>query len=151
MGSPKILSCLLQRKFFHYRFICVIKIADESLYCRRFVACPYTVEGDALRELTGLEIIGEAADGNEAMIGISELNPDVVTLDIRMPDQNGLEVLKNIRTNNPDTVVIVLTNFPYPQYRKKCMKLRAKYFFDKSNEFERVRNVLEQLIRDTQT
>jgi DNA-binding NarL/FixJ family response regulator len=44
-----------------------------------------------------------------------------------------------------EPVVIVLTAFPYPQYRKKCLQAGAKYFFDKSTEFEQVAEVIEQL------
>jgi len=46
------------------------------------------------------------------------------------------------------STVIVLTNHPYALYRKKCLQVGAKFFLDKSNEFEKVGEVLQGLIRD---
>jgi DNA-binding NarL/FixJ family response regulator len=63
----------------------------------------------------------------------------------------GIEVLKYIKKIEPVTLVIILTNYPYPQYLKKCMDLGADFFFDKSTEFEKVTEVCEQLIQDSHT
>ena len=46
----------------------------------------------------------------------------------------------------PSCVVIIFTNYPYPQYRKKCMEAGADFFFDKSMEFEKIPEVLGQLV-----
>jgi DNA-binding NarL/FixJ family response regulator len=102
-----------------------------------------------LSELPQVEIIGHAQDAREAIKAIRHLNPDVVILDIRMPGGNGIDVLKHIKSNKPAPVVIMLTNYPYPQYRKKCMALGANFFFDKSTEFEKVIEVFEGLIQDS--
>ena len=118
-------------------------IADDSELVRERLK-------ELLSEISEVEIIGEAGDGEEAIKGILELHPDVVILDIRMPGGNGIDVLQAIKRGDPAPTVIMLTNYPYPQYRKKCMDLGADYFFDKSNEFERVMEVIEQLIKDGQ-
>jgi len=55
------------------------------------------------------EIIGEATDGEEAVRLTSELSPDVVIIDISMPKLNGLEATKKIKTQCPDTIVLILT------------------------------------------
>jgi DNA-binding NarL/FixJ family response regulator len=102
-----------------------------------------------LSELPQVEIIGHAQDAREAIESIRQLNPDVVILDIRMPGGSGIDVLRDIKSNKPAPVVIMLTNYPYPQYRKKCMALGAEFFFDKSTEFEEVMEVLGQLIKDS--
>lgn len=102
-----------------------------------------------LSELPQVEIIGHAQDAREAIKAIRQLNPDVVILDIRMPGGSGIDVLKDIKSNKPTPVVIMLTNYPYPQYRKKCKALGADFFFDKSTEFEKVTKVLERLIQDS--
>jgi DNA-binding NarL/FixJ family response regulator len=52
-----------------------------------------------------------------------------------------------ILKNEPVPLVIILTNYSYPKYWKKCMDLGADFFFDKSAEFEKVTEVCEQLIQ----
>ncbi len=98
-----------------------------------------------LSEIAGVEIVGEAEDKMEAIAANDRLQPDVVTLDIRLPKGNGIEVLQNIKGNNPSVTIIMLTNYPYPQYRQKCLKAGADFFFDKSTEFEKVPEVLMKL------
>jgi len=116
-----------------------VLIADDSTLVRERLR-------DMLSQLGQIELIGEARDGLEAMDAIRELSPDVVLLDIRMPKGNGIEVLQNIRKAGASPMVIMLTNYPYPQYQKKCMEAGASFFFDKATEFEKVLEVLEQLI-----
>jgi len=83
---------------------------------------------------------------------IEEIKPDAVVLDIRMPKGSGIDVLKYIQNGvQPKPLVIVLTNYPYPHYRKKCLALGADYFIDKSVDFEKVIDVLEALVNSGQT
>ena len=101
-----------------------------------------------LSEVPEVENVGQSGKPVEAIKSIQSLNPDVAILDIRMPGGSGIDVLKYIKKDNPDIIVIMLTNYPYPQYRKKCVERGADYFFDKSTEFEKVIDVLKQLIQD---
>ena len=101
-------------------------------------------------EIPGIEIVGEAANARDAIKDIRKLKPDVAIVDIRMPGGNGIDALKNIKKMKQAPVVIILTNYPYPQYRKKCTEAGANFFFDKSSEFEKVMEVLEQLIQNSQ-
>jgi DNA-binding NarL/FixJ family response regulator len=100
-----------------------------------------------LSELKGIEIIGQAKGSTEAEEAIPKLKPDVVILDIRMHGGNGIEVLKNIKRDKNSPLVIMLTNYPYPQYRKKCKDAGANFFFDKSTEFDKITEVLKKLTR----
>jgi len=100
-----------------------------------------------LSELKGIEIIGQAKGSTEAEEAIPKLKPDVVILDIRMHGGNGIEVLKNIKKEKNSPLVIMLTNYPYPQYRKKCKDAGANFFFDKSTEFDKITEVLKKLTR----
>ena len=102
-----------------------------------------------LSDLSEIEIIGEAKDGIGAIKAVRELNPDVVILDIKMPGVDGIDVLNYIKNNTQNVTVIMLTNYPYPQYRRKCMELGADYFFKKSTEFENVMETLNQLIQNS--
>jgi DNA-binding NarL/FixJ family response regulator len=57
-----------------------------------------------------------------------------------------MEVLKRIKKENPSPIVIMLTNYPYPQYREKCQALGADHFFDKVTEIEKVYDTFKQLL-----
>lgn len=55
---------------------------------------------------------------------------------------------QSIKKGAPSPVVIMLTNYPYPQYRSKCKELGADYFFDKVTEIEKIAEAFEQLTKD---
>jgi len=113
-------------------------IADDSaILCERLV--------EMLSDIPGIEIIGHARDVLESITSIRKLNPDIVILDIRMPGGSGIDVLQDIKKDKQAPMVIILTNYPYPQYRKKCLGLGADYFFDKSTEFEKVTELFKHL------
>jgi DNA-binding NarL/FixJ family response regulator len=97
-----------------------------------------------LDELTGVEIVGQAETVVEAISAIGKLQPDVVILDIRMPDGSGIDVLQTIKQDEPAPVVIVLTNYPYPAYRQKCLQAGADFFLDKSTEFDQIPELFER-------
>ncbi len=113
-------------------------VDDSSLICERIRAM--------VSDIKGFEIVGEAVEQFEAIQSINKTNPDVVILDIRLPKGNGIEVLRELKNKDHAPVVIMLTNYPYPQYRTKCNAIGADYFFDKSTEFGRIKEVLRQLI-----
>jgi DNA-binding NarL/FixJ family response regulator len=100
----------------------------------------------SLANLDGIEIVGHAGTVAEASQGVRDLHPDVVILDIRMPGGSGIDVLEGLKKDRVAPVVIVLTNYSYPQYRRKCLRSGAKFFFDKSTEFEKVAQALRGLI-----
>ena len=96
-----------------------------------------------LSNINNVEIVGQAHNAQDAIASISEAKPDVVILDIRLPGKSGIDVLKDIRDKKLPIRVIMLTNYPYPQYRKKCEELGADYFFDKVTEIEEIPKVIE--------
>lgn len=92
-------------------------------------------------------IVGEAATVVGALVCLRALQPDVVVLDLNLPDGDGCTVLAEIKRTRPECVVIVLTNFAIPESRDYCRQLGADHFFNKSSEFERVPEVLAKLCK----
>jgi DNA-binding NarL/FixJ family response regulator len=114
-------------------------IADDSALVRQRLV-------SMLCDVDGVQIVGQAEDGSQAADLIRELKPDAITLDIHMPGGTGLGVLQKIRLDKPQfeeaPVVIMLSNYSHTLYRRKAMNAGANFFFDKSTEFEKVREVL---------
>jgi DNA-binding NarL/FixJ family response regulator len=115
----------------------VFLVDDSSMVRERLVSL--------ISELPGVTIIGQAAAAPAAISEIGRLKPDVVILDISIPGGNGMHVLAAIKAETPAPVVIMLTNFAHEQYRRRCFQLKADYFFDKSREFEKVLEVLQEI------
>ena len=125
-------------KVFNLEKIMRVFIADDSAVLRKHLI-------RVLSAFENLEIVGEAKDSLQAVEYIRNLRPDVVILDIRMPGSSGIDVLQAIKKDKAPPLFIVFTNYPYPQYRRKCLEAGAEYFFDKSTESEKMIEVLEQL------
>ena len=76
-----------------------ILIVDDSFYMRTMLKNMLT---DA-----GYEVVGEAANGAQALEMAASTSPDLITLDVILPDNTGLDVLKNLRQTNPDSKVVM--------------------------------------------
>jgi len=96
-------------------------------------------------EVENIGIIYQARDSEEAYWQFNLYSPDVVILDIHIPGDNGIKVLENLRKNSQKVKIIILTNYPYDQYRKRCMELGADYFFDKSGDLNKIPEICEKL------
>jgi len=115
-----------------------IVIVDDSIVIRQRLV-------RQLRELDGIEVVGEADDVPVARKLVEKLKPDVAVLDIRMPSGSGADLLQELKQLKPSPTVIMLTNYPYPENRKKCMALGADFFFDKSTEFQEAVRLLGRM------
>jgi len=114
-------------------------IADDSEILRSRMI-------EMLSEFKEIEIVGQTGYVHEAIKSIKKLIPDVVILDIRLPDGNGINVLEMIKKRDISTKVIIFTNYPYFQYRKRCLDAGADFFFYKAAEFEKLTETLLQLV-----
>jgi len=116
-----------------------IVIADDSSLLR-----------DRIKSLlNGLKenlVLYEAENGLEALKLIKDEKPDLAILDIRMPEMNGIEVLKKIRELKMKTKVCILSNYAYPIYKKKCLEAGADYFLSKTEEFEDIKIVITDML-----
>ena len=88
---------------------------SESHPIRVFIAEDHAIVRKGVRSLLSLEadieVVGEAANGREAVKGASELNPDVILMDLVMPELDGIQAIQQIKANQPDAKVLVLTSF----------------------------------------
>jgi two-component system, NarL family, invasion response regulator UvrY len=101
-----------------------------------------------LSDIEGIQILGQSGSAVNGVIMIRELHPDAVILDLCLPDGSGIDVLKNIRSKQPELTVIMLTSFPYPHYRKSSLENGADYFLDKAMDFEKVPEIIKGLVKD---
>ena len=101
----------------------VFIVEDSPIVRKRLVAM--------MDETEGVSVVGEADTEKGAVEGILRTRPDWVLLDVQLTDGSGIEVLRQVRTQVPDTGFIVLTNFNTPQYRRVCIQEGASHFVDK--------------------
>ncbi|MGW7314565.1 response regulator [Streptomyces sp. NPDC054854] len=81
-----------------------------------------------LNAMDGIEVVGEAVDGRQAIAQVSTLRPDVVLMDIRMPVMNGLEATRQIVASDTDAKVLVLTTFDLDEYVYQALRAGASGF-----------------------
>ena len=86
----------------------------------------------------GIEVIGEAADGRDALDQVGELAPDVVLMDIRMPRMNGLEALAALRERGEPVRVVMLTAFDTDEFLLEALRTGAVGFLLKDSPPEEV-------------
>jgi DNA-binding NarL/FixJ family response regulator len=100
--------------------------------------------------MSGVEVVGSSETASDAIDGILAVRPDVVVLDIKLKASSGVEVLRTIKRRMAAVAVIMLTNYATEEFRKKCLEVGAEHFLDKTNEFERLCPLIEQLKRTRQ-
>lgn len=101
----------------------------------------------AWKEL-GLEIVGEAASGIEAINVIDELKPDIVFVDIRMPFMDGIEFSKLAIEHYPDIKIIILTAFDDFEYARKCVGIGICEYLTKPIVRTEITEVLKKIIKE---
>lgn len=82
--------------------------------------------------------ISHAGSYAEALDRIAGHPPDILLLDVNLPDKSGIELLRVVRARYPAIVVIMISNQSTDSYRTVCARLGATAFLDKSAEFERI-------------
>lgn len=95
-----------------------------------------------------IEVVGEAADGNQAVAMAHETRPDVVLLDIRMPDADGLAALERIREELPETRVVILSTYDNPTYIARAITLGASDYLLKGSSREQLVSTIVGVARD---
>jgi DNA-binding NarL/FixJ family response regulator len=106
-----------------------IVLADDQELVREGIRMMLDAEPD-------LTVIGEASDGNEALRLVRELDPDVVLMDVRMPNLDGIEATARIPQTGSHTRVLVLTTFDLDEYVYRALKAGAAGFLLKDAKRE---------------
>jgi len=109
----------------------------------------HTIVREGLRPLLegrGVEVIGEAGDGLEAVKLVKELSPQVVIMDVGLPRLGGIEAARRIVKGNPDMKVIMLTIHDEPQYVFKSLEAGAKGYLVKEAPLEELMTAIKAVM-----
>lgn len=96
----------------------------------------------ALLELDGFEVVGQAADGADAVALAKQVRPDVVVFDLKMPVLNGLDATRLVRDALPSTPVVVLTAFTGDELERAALAAGATAFVAKDANLAELRAAL---------
>lgn len=108
-----------------------VLIADDHVMVRQGFIVLLNAQPD-------IEVIGEAADGNEMVEQAESLHPDVVLADISMPNLNGIEATKVIHQRNPEMPVVMVTVHTSSSYVVRALRSGARGYVVKNDDFQHV-------------
>ncbi len=115
-----------------------VLIVDDAIFMRRMI-------GDILKE-NGFEIIGEADTGSSAIERFKELEPDLVTMDIIMPEMNGIEAVRGIMEEAPRAKIIMCSALGQQALVKDALEAGARDFLIKPFNPSRVIEVVNKVL-----
>jgi two-component system chemotaxis response regulator CheY len=115
-----------------------VLVVDDAVFMRKVVS-------DALSK-GGHEVIGEAANGQEAVDRFQELKPEVMTLDITMPEKDGLAALKEIIAMDPQARIVMCSALGQETKVLEAIKAGAKDFVVKPFQPDRVISAIEKAV-----
>jgi DNA-binding NarL/FixJ family response regulator len=115
-----------------------IVLADDHLIVRRGLKQILAEEADFL-------VVGEAADGNEALTLVRQANFDVLVLDLSMPGRSGIELIKLIKAERPKLPILVLTMHQEEQYAVRAIKSGAKGYLTKESAPEQLVSAIRKV------
>jgi DNA-binding NarL/FixJ family response regulator len=99
-----------------------------------------------LLERSGFEVVGEAADGDEAVTTARRTQPDLVVLDLAMPSMDGLQALPRIREEAPDAKIVVLSGFQADQMSDEARRSGAHAYVEKGTSASDILAVLRDVV-----
>src|SRR5687767_5096594 len=120
---------------------------------RVLVADDHEVVRSGLKNLVGgtdIKVVAEAGTGGEAVRVAAQHEVDVVLLDIRMPDGDGLTALAQIKKNHPDVAVLMLTTYDNPTYVARAVALGASGYVLKGSGKDQLLGAIRQAARGEQ-
>jgi len=94
------------------------------------------------------QLVGSYIDGLQTLNAMRKQKPDLAIIDIKMPWMSGLDVLKEIRKEDKNMKIILLSFYSSDYYRQMASQLGADYFFSKSDEFEKLEIKVGEMVLD---
>jgi len=120
----------------------VILIVDDSiLIVERLL--------DFIGSIENIDEIKHADTYEKAELLFRQCKPDIVLLDIQLPDASGINLLNKIKSYHREVIVMMFSNHASSYYKSVCMELGADYFFDKSKDFDLIPGIISSLTEDT--
>lgn len=116
-----------------------VLIVDDAMFMR-------VALGNMLKEW-GFEVVGEAANGKQAIEKYRELQPDLVTMDLTMPVMSGLDAVKEIIPEFPDAKIIMITALGQHRIIVDAIENGAKDFVTKPFTSENLKSVIDNVMR----
>lgn len=113
-------------------------VVDDAAFMRKVLTDALTAGGH--------EVIGEAADGNQALVQYQALRPDLTTLDITMPDKDGLATLRDLTAIDPNARVIMCSALGQESKVIDALKLGARGFVVKPFDIERLLGAVDKAL-----
>lgn len=86
------------------------------------------------------QVVGRAINARDALAAVRNAHPHLAVLDIAIA--NGVELLRQIKNQRPNVIVVVLTHCVEDETRRLCQRLGAEFFLDKNDEFDQVRKIV---------
>ena len=86
----------------------------------------------SLAEASGVQVLGTAEDGLTGLRLVAELRPDVLVLDVHLPDISGIEVARRVRTTLPDVAIVIVTGFDDSTYAQALLQIGVRGYITKS-------------------
>ncbi|HPM02373.1 MAG TPA: response regulator [Candidatus Cloacimonadota bacterium] len=115
-----------------------ILIVDDSIIMRRNLR--------VLLTKLGHEVVGEASNGHEALKKYQEHEPDIVTMDISMPELSGIEATERIINQFPDATIVIVSALKQKKDVVQAINAGAKYFIVKPFEDIKVKEVIDNIV-----
>ncbi len=113
-------------------------VVDDALIMRAMIK--------DIAKQAGWEIAGEATNGRECLERYRELAPDLVTLDIVMPELDGVEALRQLRQEFPQANVVMVTAIDQKEKLSECIRLGARDFIVKPFDRDHLRSLFERYL-----
>lgn len=114
-----------------------VMVVDDTDHVRRMLR--------NMLELDGFEVVAEAAGGTEALELVGGANPDVVVIDYKMPDLDGLQTASRIRAERPDQVIILYTAFVDPELQRQAREVGIAVVLGKIEGLESLEREITRL------